>query len=102
MHQKKVARLIGTGSYLPEKILTNQDLESMVETTDEWITTRTGISERRLAHDDEFTSSMGIEAAKRALVNAQVDPNEIDLILVATCTPDYLFPSTAALIHKAI
>lgn len=102
MEEKKLAHIIGTGSYLPERILSNSDLEKMVETTDEWIVTRTGMKERRLARADEFTSDMGIEAAKRALVSANRSAEEIDLILVATCTPDYLFPSTAALIQAAL
>ncbi len=96
------AKIIGTGSYLPEKILTNQDLEKMVETSDEWIVTRTGMKERRIAHGDEFTSSMGADAARRALEAAGCSPEELDLILVATITPDYAFPSTACLIQKMI
>src|SRR3984957_304483 len=93
------AKIIGTGSYLPEKILTNQALEQMVETSDEWIVTRTGMKERRIARSDEFTSDMGYEAALRAMENAKVSPEEIDLILVATLTPDYVFPSTACLLQ---
>lgn len=102
-NQKKFcqARIIGTGSYLPERILTNLELEKMVETSDEWITTRVGIKERRIAREDEFTSDMGFEAAQRALEAAGISAQEIDLILVATTTPDYVFPSTAAIIqHK--
>jgi 3-oxoacyl-[acyl-carrier-protein] synthase-3 len=96
------AKIIGTGSYLPEKVLTNSDLEKMVETTDEWIVTRTGMQERRIAREDEFTSMMGIEAAKRAIASADIDPEEIDYILVATLTPDFVFPSTACLIQQAL
>lgn len=96
------AKIIGTGSYLPEKVLSNQDLEKMVETTDEWIFTRTGMKERRLARVDEFTSDMGVAAARAALANAKIDPQEIDFILVATLTPDYIFPSTACLIQSAL
>jgi 3-oxoacyl-[acyl-carrier-protein] synthase-3 len=96
------ARIIGTGSYLPEKVLTNLDLEKMVETSDEWIFTRTGMKERRLARDDEFTSDMGFHAAEKALQSAQLKPEEIDLILVATLTPDYAFPSTACLIQARL
>lgn len=96
------AKIIGTGSYLPNKVLTNQDLEKMVETSDEWITSRTGMKERRIARDDEFTSHMGVEAAKLAIEDAGVKPEEIDFILVATLTPDFLFPSTACLIQKAL
>lgn len=98
----KIARIIGTGSYLPEKILSNSDLEKIVETSDEWITTRTGIKERRLAADDEFTSTMGVKAAQKALEAAGKNAQEIDLILVATLTPDYIFPATATLIQTAI
>jgi 3-oxoacyl-[acyl-carrier-protein] synthase III len=96
------AKIIGTGAYLPERRLTNHDLEQMVETNDEWIVTRTGMRERRIARSDEFTSDMGTAAAKAALENAGIGPEEIDFILVATVTPDYLFPSTACLIQKAL
>jgi len=96
------AKIIGTGSYLPERVLANSDLEKMVETSDEWIVTRTGMKERRIARVDEFTSTMGAEAAKRALESAGISVEEIDYILVATCTPDYIFPSTACLIQHAI
>jgi 3-oxoacyl-[acyl-carrier-protein] synthase-3 len=96
------AKIIGTGSYLPERVLSNRDLEQMVETSDEWIVTRTGMKERRLAQPDEFTSDMGAAAAKAAIANAGLQPEEIDFILVATLTPDYLFPSTACLIQQAI
>ncbi|OHE78608.1 MAG: 3-oxoacyl-ACP synthase [Verrucomicrobia bacterium RIFCSPHIGHO2_12_FULL_41_10] len=98
----KQAKIIGTGSYLPERVLTNQDLEKMVETSDEWIVTRTGMRERRLARDDEYASSMGAIAAQRAIADAGKKPEEIDFILVATLTPDYIFPSTACLIQHAI
>jgi 3-oxoacyl-[acyl-carrier-protein] synthase-3 len=96
------AKIIGTGSYLPKKVLSNEDLEKMVDTSDEWIVTRTGIKERRLAADDEFTSQMGARAAVNAMADAGVTPSEIDFILVATLTPDYLFPSTACLIQHLI
>lgn len=96
------ARIIGTGSYLPERVLSNSDLEKMVDTNDEWIVTRTGMKERRLARSDEFSSDMGIAAAKAALCDAQINPEEIDCILVATLTPDYLCPNTACLIQHAI
>lgn len=96
------ARIIGTGCYLPEKVLTNQDLEKMVETSDEWIFTRTGMKERRLARSDEFTSDMGFQAAERALADAGISPEQIDLILVATITPDYTFPSTACLLQSRL
>lgn len=96
------AKIVGVGSYLPEKILSNTDLEKMVETTDEWITSRTGMKERRLAAENECTSDMGYEAAKRAIQDAGIEPKEIDLILFATITPDYTFPSTACLIQKKL
>jgi len=96
------ARIIGTGSYLPEKVLTNKDLEGMVETSDEWIVSRTGIKERRLAQSGEHTSYMGVMAARAALANAQITPEQVDFILVATLTPDYIFPSTACLIQKEL
>lgn len=93
--------IIGVGKYLPEHILTNADLERMIDTTDEWITTRTGIKQRRIARDDEATSDMAVKAAKDALKNANLEPNDIDLIIVATITPDMFFPSTACLVqHK--
>lgn len=99
---KKKARIRGTGSYLPEKVLTNCDLEKMVETSDEWIVSRTGMKERRIAEEGEFTSDMGLKAAEKALESAQILPEEIDLILVATLTPDYVFPSTACLIQARL
>jgi len=98
----KKARIIGTGAYLPKRVLTNSDLEKMVDTSDEWIVSRTGMRERRIAAEDEFTSDMGIKAAKAAIAKANIDPNSIDLILVATLTPDYTFPSTACLIQSAL
>ena len=97
-----IAKIIGTGAYLPERVLTNRDLEQMVETSNEWIVTRTGIEERRIARADEYPSTMGVEAAKRALADANIAPEQVDLILVATLTPDYIFPSTACLIQHAI
>jgi 3-oxoacyl-[acyl-carrier-protein] synthase-3 len=96
------ARIIGMGSYLPQKVLTNADLEEMVDTSDEWITSRTGVKERRIARDNEFTSDMGADAARVAMKNAGIEPGEIDLIICATATPDYLFPNTAALIQREI
>jgi 3-oxoacyl-[acyl-carrier-protein] synthase III len=96
------AKIIGVGSYLPERILTNQHLEEMVETSDEWIVSRTGMKERRIAREDEFTSDMGYEAALLALKDAAVTAADIDLILVATLTPDYVFPSTACLLQSRL
>ncbi len=98
----KQARIIGTGSYVPQRVLSNRDLEQMVETSDEWIFTRTGMKERRIAKEDEYTSDMGLQAAQRALADANVEPAQIDLILFATLTPDYLFPSTACLLQAEL
>ncbi len=86
------SRITGTGSYLPKKILTNADLEHMVDTTDEWIFTRTGIRERHIVADDEFTSDLALHAARNAIESAGIDANDIDLIIVATTTPDKIFP----------
>lgn len=99
---REQAYLIGMGSYLPSKVLTNQDLEKIVDTTDEWIVSRTGMKERRIAGENEFTSTMGAEAAKLALKETGILATDLDLILVATMSPDYLFPSTAALIQADI
>ena len=96
------AKIIGTGSYLPERVLTNEDLEKMVETSDEWIVARTGMKERRIAAKDEFSSDMGANAAMNALERAKLSSESIDLILVATATPDYLSLSTACLIQDKI
>jgi len=98
----RTCSIAGVGSYVPERILTNADLEKMVETTDEWILSRTGIKERRLAADDEFTSDLATHAALRAMENAGVTAGQIDLIIVATCTPDMPFPSTACLVQQKI
>ena len=94
--------IIGTGSYMPEKILTNDDLSKIVETNDEWITSRTGIKERRIAADDQATSDLASEAARRAMTAAGVKPEDIQLIIVATVTPDMFFPSTACIVQKKI
>jgi 3-oxoacyl-[acyl-carrier-protein] synthase-3 len=94
--------IIGTGSYLPEKVLTNDDLSKIVDTSDEWITTRTGIKERHIAADDQATSDLASEAARRAMTAAGVTPEEIDLIVVATVTPDMFFPSTACFVQRKI
>ncbi|MGG7054250.1 beta-ketoacyl-ACP synthase III [Nitrosomonas sp. ANs5] len=95
------SRIIGTGGYLPEKILTNQDLESMVDTSDEWIRTRTGITQRHIAAEDQMASDLALEASRKAIAASGLQPNEIDLIIVATTTPDMVFPSTACILqHK--
>lgn len=96
------AYINGTGSYLPEKILSNAELEKSIDTSDEWIVTRTGIKERRIAAKDEFASTMGLAAAVEALKSADLPPEKVDLILVATMTPDYISPSTAALIQHLL
>ncbi len=94
--------IAGVGSYVPERVLTNADLERMVSTSDEWITTRTGIKERHLAAAEEATSDLAAMAAKRAMENAGVTAADIDLIIVATVTPDMPFPSTACLVQEKI
>lgn len=96
------SRISGTGSYLPAKTLTNAELETMVDTTDEWIFARTGIRERHIAASNEFTSDLGVAAARKAIEAANVNPQDIDLILVATTTPDRVFPSTACLIQSQL
>ena len=96
------AAIVGTGSYLPERVLTNTDLAKMVDTSDEWIRTRTGIRERRIARDGETSSDMAAEAARRALTNADVQADQVDLIIVATITPDMPFPSTACFVQEKI
>ncbi len=96
------ARIKGTGSYLPEKILTNADLERMVETSDEWIVARTGIRERHIAAEDETTSDLCMHASRAAIEAAGINPQEIDLIIVATTTPDTIFPSTACLLQEKL
>jgi len=98
----KHAVISGTGSYLPERLLTNAELETQLDTTHEWIFSRTGISGRHVASTHETTSFMASEAAKKALESSGVDPNEIDLILVATCTPDHFFPSMACHVQKSL
>ncbi|MCC7134798.1 MAG: ketoacyl-ACP synthase III [Nitrosomonas sp.] len=96
------SRIIGTGGYLPEKILTNQDLESMVDTSDEWIRTRTGITQRHIAADDEMASDLALQASQRALAAAQIPAQAIDLVIVATTTPDMIFPSTACILQQKL
>ena len=96
------SRITGTGSYLPEKVLTNRDLESMVDTTDEWIVERTGIRERHVAASTQSTSDLAVEACTKALEAAGRAADDIDLIIVATSTPDMIFPSTACLLQKKL
>ena len=92
----------GVGSYLPKRILTNDELSKTVDTSDEWIRERTGIGQRHIAAEGEFTSDLGLAAAKAALEHAGMDAQDIDLIVVATATPDYTFPSTATIIQEAL
>ena len=98
----KYSRITGTGSYLPAKIMTNADLERMVDTTDEWIFARTGIRERHIVADDEFTSDLALRASRQAIKAAGIKASEIDLIIVATTTPDRIFPSTACLMQDKL
>ena len=96
------AKIVGVGSYAPPKVLTNKDLEKMVDTSNEWIIERTGIRERHIADDKTATSDIGLEAARRALEDAKINPEELDLIVVATVTPDFVFPATACLIQDRL
>ncbi|HSU53906.1 MAG TPA: beta-ketoacyl-ACP synthase III [Candidatus Dormibacteraeota bacterium] len=100
--QGRTCSITGVGSYVPAKILTNAELEKKVETSDEWITTRTGIKERRIAAKDEFTSDLATKAAQRAMQQAGITAEQIDLIIVATITPDMPFPSTACLVQQKL
>lgn len=94
--------IIGTGSFLPDKILKNCDLEKIVDTSDEWITARTGIKERRIVDEDKSTSDLAIEASKKALEDAKLDPEDVDLIIVATMTGDMITPSTACIVQDKL
>ena len=96
------ARIIGTGSYLPAKVVTNKDLEATMDTNDEWIRERTGIKRRHIAADGETTSDMAVHAAKRAMEAAKLGPDDIDLIVVGTTTPDKIFPATACLVQRKL
>lgn len=96
------SRIIGTGSYLPEKILSNADLAGLVDTSDEWIHQRTGIRQRHIAADNETTSDLALKASQRALAMAGITPDKLDLIIVATTTPDMVFPSTACLLQAKL
>jgi 3-oxoacyl-[acyl-carrier-protein] synthase-3 len=98
---KRTVSIIGTGSYLPARIMTNAELEKLVDTSDEWIRTRTGIRERRIAAENEYTSDMAVKAAQAAIEQAGITPDELDLIIVATVTPDMVFPSTACCVQSA-
>ena len=94
------SRIAGTGAYLPERVLTNFDLEKMIDTTDEWIRTRTGIERRHLAADDQATSDLSEQACRAALDAAGMTPADIDLVVVGTCTPDLVFPNVACLLQE--
>jgi len=96
------SRIIGTGSYLPPKVVTNDDLAKQMDTTDEWIRTRTGIRQRHIAEPSQASSDLGVEASREALAAARIVPQEIDLIIVATATPDYIFPSTACIMQAKL
>ncbi len=98
----RTCSIAAVGSYVPEKVLTNADLEKMVETSDDWIVSRTGIKERHIAAADEFTSDLAAKAALKAMERGGIKPEQIDLIIVATITPDYPFPSTACLVQRKI
>ncbi len=98
----RTCAVAGVGSYVPSRVLTNADLQRMVNTSDEWITSRTGIKERRLAAPDEATSDLAAKAAVKAMASAQITADQLDLIVVATVTPDMLFPSTACLVQEKI
>ena len=98
----RTCSITGVGSYLPKRVMTNADLEKLVDTSDEWIVSRTGIRERRIAAKNEFTSNLAAEAAKKAMTNAGIKPEQIDLIIVATITPDMPFPATACLVQQLI
>jgi 3-oxoacyl-[acyl-carrier-protein] synthase-3 len=96
------SRIVGTGSYLPQRVLTNRDLERMVDTTDEWIVSRTGIRQRHIAADGQFASDLAVAAARRALDAAGVKGSDLGLIVVATTTPDMIFPSTACIVQAKL
>ncbi|MED1442803.1 3-oxoacyl-[acyl-carrier-protein] synthase III [Aeribacillus composti] len=96
------AGIIGIGRYIPEKVVTNYDLEKIMDTSDEWIRTRTGIEERRIASDDMKTSDLGARAALEAIEDAKISPEEIDMIIVATATPDQSFPSVACVLQERL
>lgn len=96
------SRIVGTGGYLPPKIVTNDDLAKRMDTSDEWIRTRTGICQRHVADSSQAASDLGLEASRRALASAQVAPRDVDLIIVATATPDHIFPSTACVMQAKL
>ena len=101
-NSKNHSKILGTGSYLPQKILTNKELEAMVDTTDEWIFSRTGIRERHIAAEGEFTSDLAYKAAENAIASAGIAASDIDLIIIATTTPDKIFPSVATMVQRKL
>ena len=100
MNHKKSIGITGTGKALPEKILTNKDLEAIVDTNDEWIRSRTGIGSRHIADENTATSDLATESAIKALADSGLEAEDVDLIIVATVTPDMAFPSTACIVQK--
>jgi 3-oxoacyl-[acyl-carrier-protein] synthase-3 len=102
MMKMRKTKIAGTGSYLPEKVLTNADLEKMIDTSDEWIRTRTGIKERRIVAQGQASSDLAYEASRKAMQAAQVKPEELDMIIVATITPDMIFPATACVLQEKL
>ncbi|MBW1854454.1 MAG: 3-oxoacyl-ACP synthase, partial [Deltaproteobacteria bacterium] len=96
------ARIVGTGSYVPEKVLTNQELEKIVDTSNEWIVSRTGIKERRITTDGEASSALATNAAENALEMAGISAEELDVIVVGTVTPDMLFPSVGCMVQDKL
>ncbi|MEC2128387.1 beta-ketoacyl-ACP synthase III [Brevibacillus centrosporus] len=102
MNGKRSVGILATGSYTPDRVLSNFDLEKMVDTSDEWIVSRTGIRERRISSADQASSDLAYEAAKKALESAKLSPEQLDLIIVATVTPDTMFPSTACILQEKL
>ncbi|PUU90005.1 MAG: 3-oxoacyl-acyl-carrier-protein synthase III [Halanaerobium sp.] len=102
MNILRKATITGLGKYLPDRVMTNHDLEKIVDTTDEWIKTRTGIEKRRIAADDQATSDLAYEAAKEALADADLKAEDLDLIIVATITPDMMFPATSCIVQEKL
>src|ERR671935_1192461 len=98
----KNALITGWGFYAPSRVMTNAELERIVDTSDEWITTRTGIKERRIASDEETTSFMSVRAGRAALEKAHLRPQDVQLVVVGTCSPDYIFPATACLVQSEL
>ena len=102
MQERRRCVILGTGSYLPDRVLTNLDLEKMVDTSDEWIMERSGIRERRIASDDQVTSDLGVTAVRRAIEDAGTEAEQVDMLIVTSITPDMIFPSTACVVQSKI